>query len=406
MELFRPEVSERSKVLARPVLELSQPAGSWWATAAIALLFVIALAAASLIRSPRSVTLRGVLVSSNRPLEITAPRTGTVSGLYVADGALVRAGARLVKVDVEQPTDALASPAAGSIDALQRMRTAALREAPILESGHSEEVRGLVGLHRNMLDQLSSVERQIETSARMAALSERSLTAVQPLIDRGFISRAEVDRRQQSVLAQQVQLDSLRQRRAELLGQVSELAGRIGQARISTAGRSQALQGQLADLDSRIAQAAANRPYFIEASINGRVTSIRASLGQPVQAGALLFVIVPARPVFEIEVYASSSDVAEISPRQPVEIEYDAFPAGTYGTERGIVVSVSRAPIRLAGQERGDAPVFVVRVRIVAGSNRQIASAAPRTNGMTVRAKILGRSQSLLAAISLAVIGS
>lgn len=403
LELFRSEVVSKRRSEGRPALHFSQPVGSWWATILIGALFIGGLAAASLVSVPASLTLRGTLTSSISPVRVTVPRSGTVRQLFVSDGLEVRAGARMLGIEVEQPTLAVTTPTGESLSALVRARLAMIRQAPVIQTGQAHQVQGLLRVRESLTGQVARLDAQIATSGRMVAMSQQSLASVQPLIDRGFISRAELDRRQQAVLGQQLQEQALRQRRFELIGQADELAGRIAQLRSEAAATRADFDGRLAELDSRIALANAGQTYFIEAPMDGLATSIRTSVGHVVQPGTVLFVIVPSTSSFVVELLASPENVGKISVGQAVEIEYDSFPASTHGAERGVVKSVARAPIPL-GEGGAEAPVYIVRVQFT-GQSRPPTGSIQRTIGMTVRARVLGRYQSLLGALTDAIIG-
>jgi len=108
------------------------------------------------------------------------------------------------------------------------------------------------------------------------------------------------------------------------------------------------LRNELASTDMRIAEADLRRAYVIVAPAAGRVSVIRATVGQNVDPRRLQLEIVPTDSNLRAELFIPARAIGLIEVGQMVRILYEAFPYQKYGTYTGQIVSLSETVVTSA----------------------------------------------------------
>ncbi|MFD9897361.1 HlyD family type I secretion periplasmic adaptor subunit [Mesorhizobium sp. NPDC059025] len=139
------------------------------------------------------------------------------------------------------------------------------------------------------------------------------------------------------------------------------------------------------------------RASTLKAPVSGRVQQVEVStIGQVVQTGRRLMVVVPDGTALEVEAMLLNKDKGFVREGQDARIKLEAFPFTRYGTLNGTVQSVSNDAIPAkpsagaeeAAQETAGPLVFPVRVALKETSIRADGQDVPLTPGMSVTAEI------------------
>lgn len=94
----------------------------------------------------------------------------------------------------------------------------------------------------------------------------------------------------------------------------------------------------------------------LKAPISGTVQQLAVTtIGQVVQAGQPLLVIVPTNEQLEVEALVQNQDIGFIKVGQHAVVKIDSFPFSRYGTIKGDVVRMSRDSVFLSDAWSGDA---------------------------------------------------
>ena len=225
-------------------------------------------------------------VATASRVDVGSTLTGRVLQVAVAQGALVRAGDELVRLESAELRAALAQAQANE-------RQAAARLAGLRSTGRSAAQAAVA---------------QAE-SVRLAAQAD--LTRTQDLVARGFVSQARLDEAQRALGVAQAQLASARAQSAAN----AEPGTEVAQA-----------QAQLA-LANAAAQAAAARlgEAVLTAPADARVLARLVEPGQIVQPGRALLSLALTGPL-QLVAQVDERFLEQLQPGQPASVLADAYP--------------------------------------------------------------------------------
>ena len=225
-------------------------------------------------------------VATASRVDVGSTLTGRVLQVAVAEGAQVKAGDVLVRLENAELRAALAQAQASE-------RQAAARLAGLRSSGRSAAQAGVA---------------QAE-SVRVAAQAE--LQRTQDLVARGFLSAARLDEARRAQAVAQAQLTSARAQNAAN----AEPGTDIAQAQAQRA------------LAAAAAQAAAARlgEAVLTAPADARVLVRRVEPGQIVQPGRALLSLALAGPL-QLVAQVDERFLEQLQPGQPASVLADAFP--------------------------------------------------------------------------------
>ena len=397
--LFRPEVAEGRRQRLHGEIVLTQTVRARAIVFVICVLAALLAAWVTLGTYTRTEVARGILVTSKGAAKIVAIRPGQVTGLDVGEGDLVRPGQRLASIRVEQDDEMGRSGVTEGLASVEAQRR--LAEEQILLAGEraaSEQARvaaTVAGLRRQRLEVADQIALQNETVASTRDLFER----IQSLVEQGFVSRIEVERRRQAWLAARQELGRLQQQLGSLAAEenraVAEISRIVADAR-SAATTARASGESLAQQRARLRS---ERAYTIAAPIAGRVTALQTALGRTVDPSIPLMVIVPEGSTLHAEVYAPTRAIGFVQPGQEVRLLYDAFPYARFGSFTGRIVRVSRTAIDPRDMRvplQIEEAVYRIEVVPEAQSVGAFGAPQPLQPGMTLTANIVLDRRSFL----------
>lgn len=399
LPLFRPEAAAaRAQRLEGEIL-LVQPVR----TGALVLLICAIVGAAGLWLAlgsyTRSETARGILVTSEPSAKVVALRPGQIVRLLVREGDRVAAGQALALVRTEQAGEQGESAIGESLGALERQR--ALTEVQVrlaarrAQSDRDRLAATLAGLRQQRQDLSGQIGIQEQVVASAGEIFER----VGRLLDSGFISRVEVERRRQVHLAARQQLGQLHQQRNALAADEARAAAELGRVAADAASEVAAAGTSAESLAQQSARLRSERAYVIAAPIAGRVAAVQAAAGRSVEPSLPLMEIVPEGSPLAAQIYAPTRAIGFVRPGQEVRLLYDAFPYQRFGSFGGRVSRVSRVaidPRQLAGPLQVEEPVYRIEVMPDAQTVAAFGERLRLQPGMTLSANLVLDRRSFL----------
>jgi membrane fusion protein len=250
-----------------------------------------------------------------------------------------------------------------------------------------------------LTQQRADLADQIAIQSQVVASAEDTFERIQTVVEKGFISKLEVERRRQAWLAARQELGRLNQQvnaalaeeartRAEIAGIAANTGSEVANARSS----SQTLAQQRARLRGE-------RAYVVTAPVAGRVTALQAAVGRTVDAGIPLMVIVPEGSKLHADVYAPSRAIGFVKPGQEVRLLYDAFPYQRFGSFTGRIARVSRTamdPRELNVPLKIEEPVYRIEVTPGAQTVEAYGESLPLQPGMSLTASLILERRSFL----------
>lgn len=395
-QLFRAEVFQQKKDRLSGSVSIAVPL-SWQAIGYLIFgSLIVAITFLSLASYARVETVTGAIVPDKGVAAIIPTRPGTITEVLVEDGEQVPKGATLVAIRAEEDSASGISAAALTEQAIAQQdasliaqMSAAERSAAAQQSQILSQASGL----RAEIDQLQSqivLQQSLVTSARL------DLDKAQSVAERGFISRADLQAREDSLLARQQQLSQLQQSlsaRRATLSQLSSSAANISAQAQSEAANIAAARAQVAQ------QAAGNagaRSYALTAPVAGTVTALTMRSGQRVGLQSQIMAVIPQNARLRAELLVPSQAIGFVKRGQEVRLAIDAFPYQRFGTVTGKVTTVASSAVSQTLPNGAVVSAYPVVVDI---SNPAVVAFGRREQlvpGMSLTARIITEKQSLI----------
>ncbi len=412
----------------------------------IAVLFVAALAWASIGTVDIVATALGKIIPSSRTKTIQPFETGVVRAIAVRDGQSVKAGDVLVELD---PTITGAELGRLKSDLLSAQLDAARLGAALGKGDPQAEFRApagtpatLVEMHRRFLvsqvaeqkAKLAAIDGQVaQKQAELATIKtsiDKLKALIPPLEERVEIRRHLASKELGSRLVYLSDLQELIGQKQEVLVQQSRLTeaeaaiGALDQTRSKTVAEyERGLFDELAKAEQKAAGLAQDiikaeqrsSLQKLTAPVDGVVQQLAIhTIGGVVTPAQSLMIIVPADSQLEIEAMVSNRDIGFVEAGQDATIKVDAFNFTRYGLLHGKVLSVStdaisrdkpqdgRAPDKQQGADaassepKGQELVYAARVSLDRTRMQVEDKAVNLSPGMAVTVEIKTGSRSIL----------
>ena len=207
--LFRPEALEARHRHAMGEILLSRPAGQWllvFVALAIAAAVIAFLALGEYTRKERVV---GQLVLSQQSIKQYAPNVGTVSRLgLVAEGAIIRRGDPLFRVDVDRIIGDRVDAQAAILRGIESRRANLLNEQLLTRRVLSEDEATIRRKLKSQREQLAQLDREIAAQSRRLELNTENLERTRGLAQQEIVSAVELHDKEQENLNLRILLDS------------------------------------------------------------------------------------------------------------------------------------------------------------------------------------------------------
>ena len=397
--LFRPEAVATRATRLHGEIMLSSSIPSWVVTSCMATAVVATITWATLASYARTELVPGVVASIDPIAKVVASRPGLVTQVLVTEGAIVHAGDTLAVVHVEQSSETGDATASLSLKAIEAQRGLA-QERLALEPGRVAAERArLNAAIRGAHAQLGELTEQLLLQDSIVQSARNSYEQILAVVERGFVTRVELDRRKQTWLQAEQGRRSLMQQqeaaRASAAGNEAELA----RLPIDSAQASSQLQGSIEQLVQVRAQQTAEQGYAVKAPISGRVTSLQSAAGRFADGRVPLMTIIPEAARMRVDLYAPSRSIGFVRVGQPVRLLYDAFPYQRFGSFGGRITSVGRsviAPSEVDAVLELKDPVYRVSVDLDAQKIGAFGLNMSLEPGMTLSANIILERRSFI----------
>lgn len=261
-------------------------------------------------------------VASTSRVEIGATLTGRVAQVLVTEGARVKRGDPLVRLESDELQAALAQAQAG-------VRQAQAKLAGLQSSGRS------------------AVQANLEQAESVLLAAKKDLARTQELIARGFVSTARLDEAQRGAAVAAAQRDAAQ---AQLQANAPQGADSVGaQAQVVQA------QATLAAAQARLAQATLSAPAA------ARVLVRAVEPGQIVQPGRALLTLALDSPV-QLVGQVDERYMAQVQLGQKAVVRADAFAQQPFDAQVlsiAPVVDAQRGAVEVKLVLPGAAPDFL-----------------------------------------------
>lgn len=398
--LFRSEAIDFQRLQQSGDVVLLQPVPArllFWALTVSFALIAVFLAVAQYARKE---TVVGYLAPTAGVAKVFAPRAGIITAVHVHDGEAVEEGQPLLVVAIDQTTVDGQNVDAVLLETLHRQQTSLTEQIAMQEGRTTSERRRLDAQIAGAQDQIAHLQEQIAVQRERAEIAGRLASAVEGLRASGNIAEADYQRRRDAHLESQLKLAALGQQLATRRAELAQSAASLEQLPTTIAEKAQALRGELAGAEQRIAEIEGRRAYVVRAPIAGRVSTLQAAIGRAADPLKPQLSLLPHDSMLEAELFVPTQAIGFVRAGQEVRILYDAFPYQRFGTFGGRVSRVART--MLTGADIS-APVSLQQpaYKVTAVLDRQDVAAydgrVPLQPDMLLKADILLERRSLFA---------
>jgi membrane fusion protein len=398
--LFRQEVVEfqqhgRQWGSVVPLQPLSTRLIAWFITSVVAAIVAFLFFA----QYARKETVAGYLVPASGTARILAPQPGTVSAIYVELGQSVEAGRPLMAVTTSQVASNGEDVNAAILNTLAQQRDQLIRQVATEERRTASDRDRLTAQMQGLEAELGHLGAQIAVQQERIRVAEKLVTSGALLSSKGLVSEVDQRRREEALLEQRQNLNSLNQQYVARRSQLTETRFNVEQLPFVQSEKIQALRNQLSSTEQRLAEVNGRRAYVIRAPISGRISSLQASVGQPADPQRLQLQIVPADSPLQAELFIPARAIGFVEVGQNARILYEAFPYQHFGTYRGRVIKVSQTivtdsdvttPVRLPG------PAYKVTVALEQQNIDAYGKKIPLQPDMLLRADVILERRTLV----------
>jgi HlyD family type I secretion membrane fusion protein len=353
------------------------PAGAAWLGSASLLILMLWAAWAEVevvIAAPASARPAGGTVA------VRAPASGRVSAVLAADGDSVTAGQLLVVLGDgagDKRWHASAVALEQKHEQLETLRTVSrlLDDGAPLDGDAPEAVRLRVEESRRRVakldDELRALGGELTALHARAAASRQLLRirqerhrAAEQAFGLGALSRFELLRIWQETLSQRAELQAVLDQvvvmRARIRAQQNAAREILAADRRALASALEAAEVEVAELEAARAEVGDRREdRRIVAQMGGVVEQLALAIGQPVERGETLAMLVPTGRPLLFETRVAPGQAAFLHPGQSCRIKLDALPFARYGSLGCRVETVSHDVV--SGD--GGPGHYLVRVR-------------------------------------------
>jgi hemolysin D len=302
---------------------------------------------------------QGKIIAGGYTKTIAAVEVAKVTGLYVEEGQLVKAGQLLIELDSQAP-QAEQNKAEGDrqLALLQMERAKALLQA--LKNNIAPSLAPIEGvdtqyyqaqaahLQDSWADYISKRNRilsQINRFGKALPLATRRAQDYEKLSKDHDVSVHAYLEKEQARIDLQGQLDDAKTQLTTLIAEIAKTAqDDLYQATRIWSGAVQ---------DARKAQAHAEQLKIV-APVDGVVQQLNVhTVGGVVPAAQPLMLIVPIQHTVELEAYVENKDIGFMHEGQSAQVKIDAYDYSKFGTILATVSHVSRDAVDFSGNGTG-----------------------------------------------------
>jgi membrane fusion protein len=340
--LFRPEVIDHRADRLHGEVILTQTLNTRVLTALLAAVVAAAAIWLTIGQYARIETARGILVTTAGSSKVFALRAGVVSSLLVKDGDRVAVGQKLALIESEQPNQSGARYSAEGAASLSEQEQLAGQQIDLSGARAESERARLSATIDGLVQQRVSIAQQIQLQRQVVSSTRQTFDQIAKLVDQGFVSKLESERRRQSYISAQQGLSQLVQQLGTIDADYRRVQVEMGRAQINSRSEIVDVRNTVQSLRQQKARLESEGRYSVEAPISGRVTAIQTATGRTVGGAVPMMVIVPDNSPLKAELYVPSRAIGFVRAQQHVRLLYDAFPYQRFGSFDGKIDTISR----------------------------------------------------------------
>ncbi|MEJ1969590.1 MAG: HlyD family efflux transporter periplasmic adaptor subunit [Rhizomicrobium sp.] len=283
----------------------------------------------------------GILAPSAGLIAIKPLNSGTVIGVSVQDGQMVRKDQILLSY-----SSSLVGASAHDVPILLAADLYGQRERLATDlAAHDGSARLQMATLKAKRDSVSAQLAQIASEVTLAGAQVKSakllLAKMLPLSAEGYVSSYKIAELKASMMSYQAQLSALIRQQLELEGQLADTNGQLQQAPYESSLATTAIYDKIKDIDQAIAQYESLRAATLRSPCDCVVSTVLAKPGQIIEPQQAALFLLPTHGRIQAELMIPESAIGGIAIGSDVLLQYSAFPYQKYGFQHARIVALS-----------------------------------------------------------------
>jgi membrane fusion protein len=345
-------------------------------------------------------TVSGLILPETGLVKVYVPQPGIVLEKHVVEGQLLKQGDVLYVLSSDRQSSTQGNTQA-IISSQVKVRQQSLRdEKNKTRLLQKEERDALVKTISGLVAELEKLDSQIEGQKSRVELAEKTHSRYQGLLTKDYISKEQLQQKEEDLLDQRNRLQSLERDKISIGRELDDRQSDLNGLALKQQNLLAQIDRSIALASQELSESEAKRRLVITSPESGTATATAAEIGQAVDVSKPLVSIIPQGVILQAQLYAPSKAIGFISPGNAVLLRYQAYPYQKFGHGGGTVMSVSKtalpsselAPIgnmSSSGASVNTEPLYRITVHLSSQTVNAYGKPYPLQAGMLLEADVM-----------------
>ncbi|MEJ2610059.1 MAG: HlyD family efflux transporter periplasmic adaptor subunit [Candidatus Thiodiazotropha sp.] len=345
-------------------------------------------------------TVSGLILPETGLVKVYVPQPGIVLEKHVVEGQLLKQGDVLYVLSSDRQSSTQGNTQA-IISSQVKVRQQSLRdEKNKTRLLQKEERDALVKTISGLVAELEKLDSQIEGQKSRVELAEKTHSRYQGLLTKDYISKEQLQQKEEDLLDQRNRLQSLERDKISIGRELDDRQSDLNGLALKQQNLLAQIDRSIALASQELSESEAKRRLVITSPESGTATATAAEIGQAVDVSKPLVSIIPQGVMLQAQLYAPSKAIGFISPGNAVLLRYQAYPYQKFGHGGGTVMSVSKtalpsselAPIgnmSSSGASVNTEPLYRITVHLSSQTVNAYGKPYPLQAGMLLEADVM-----------------
>lgn len=347
----------------------------------------------------------GQLIPDSGLIKVYVPQLGVVLEKRVSEGQAVSAGTVLYVLSSERQSSTLGSIQASISHQVENRRLSLEQELEKTRRLQQDERESLAKRIDGLAAEMQKLDNLIDGQRSRVKLSEDTVARYQGLLAQDYISREQVQQKQEEMLDQRSRLQSMEREHIAVGRELAARQKELSSLTFKHQNQLAQIDRGISSMDQELTESEGKRRLVITAPTDGTATAVVAEVGQAVDGSKPLVSIVPTGAKLQAQLYAPSRAVGFVKAGDAVLLRYQAYPYQKFGHARGKVISVAKTALPAneisglgnlsGGNGQNSEPLYRINVELASQTIDAYGQAQPLQAGMLLDADVLQETRHL-----------
>jgi len=347
----------------------------------------------------------GQLIPDSGLVKVYVPQLGVVLEKRVSEGQAVSAGTVLYVLSSERQSSTLGSIQASISHQVENRRLSLEQELEKTRRLQQDERESLAKRIDGLAAEMQKLDNLIDGQRSRVKLSEDTVARYQGLLAQDYISREQVQQKQEEMLDQRSRLQSMEREHIAVGRELAARQKELSSLTFKHQNQLAQIDRGISSMDQELTESEGKRRLVITAPTDGTATAVVAEVGQAVDGSKPLVSIVPTGAKLQAQLYAPSRAVGFVKAGDAVLLRYQAYPYQKFGHARGKVISVAKTALPAneisglgnlsGGNGQNSEPLYRINVELASQTIDAYGQAQPLQAGMLLDADVLQETRHL-----------